>query len=281
MSKFDFSNLMHGFSMTNPVVLTEMRNGDPVVAYVNAFEGRELAHIRTLYQDRRSGAWCPGNKGISFPVEEMSRVVDALAKRFPLSKSTQRYWRESASQSVMDDYAAGRAKTVQAGQKQEKKTAPVADAKPLAKPSRYTREWLETRDEPTLRNILKYAGLSQDGYKGRLIGRILEAQGEKAVNEPTNAQWRQFMQLTFELSPENLTCDGELSRTQVQRKKAAIEKQWLSLERAVGRNITEDEVLAWGENNTRAAAAALEATVVQPKNGAGLGKAKAWPGIGR
>lgn len=51
-----------------------------------------------------------------------------------------------------------------------------------------------------------------------------------------------FEQLVGELSPENLTCDGELSRSMVQAKLRNIRGAWKELEKIIGRKVTEDEV---------------------------------------
>jgi len=51
-----------------------------------------------------------------------------------------------------------------------------------------------------------------------------------------------FMQLSCELSPENLCCDGELSHSQVIKKLARLRKEWAVLERRVGRKVSEEEV---------------------------------------
>ena len=59
-------------------------------------------------------------------------------------------------------------------------------------------------------------------------------------------QYSKFLKLASELSPENLTCDGELSRGQVNIKYKRLKKQWLRLERVVGRSVTESEVWDWG-----------------------------------
>ena len=48
--------------------------------------------------------------------------------------------------------------------------------------------------------------------------------------------------LSSELSPENLSCDGELSRTAINQKLRAIRGEWKEIEKKIGRNITEDEV---------------------------------------
>jgi len=51
-----------------------------------------------------------------------------------------------------------------------------------------------------------------------------------------------FMQLSCDLSPENLSCDGELPHSQVVKKLARLRKEWAVLERKVGRKVSEEEV---------------------------------------
>jgi hypothetical protein len=52
-----------------------------------------------------------------------------------------------------------------------------------------------------------------------------------------------FMRLTNELSPENLHCDGEISRAEANRKYKRLMKEWHALEAQVGRTVTEYEVI--------------------------------------
>jgi hypothetical protein len=47
-----------------------------------------------------------------------------------------------------------------------------------------------------------------------------------------------FAVLVQEMSPENLTCDGELSQSRVYQKMRKLNKQWLRLEKDLGRNVT-------------------------------------------
>lgn len=54
-----------------------------------------------------------------------------------------------------------------------------------------------------------------------------------------------FSSLVSRLSPENLCCDGEISRAEVQRRHRQIIKEWRELEVKVGRKVSEDEVYAW------------------------------------
>jgi hypothetical protein len=59
----------------------------------------------------------------------------------------------------------------------------------------------------------------------------------------SEAQQKEFQSLASQLSPENLHCDGEITRAQAQRKYRAIMKRWRALEKALGRKVSEDE--AW------------------------------------
>ncbi len=47
------------------------------------------------------------------------------------------------------------------------------------------------------------------------------------------------------VAPSWLTCDGELSRREVNRRYSKLQRQWRALERKAGRAVTEDEVWAW------------------------------------
>ena len=60
-----------------------------------------------------------------------------------------------------------------------------------------------------------------------------------------------FDALLGELSPENLTCDGELSRAQVAAKSNRLHAIWAALEEIAGRKVPESEVWTWYEQNRR------------------------------
>lgn len=51
-----------------------------------------------------------------------------------------------------------------------------------------------------------------------------------------------FENLCGELSPENFTCDGELSRADQAKKSVAINATWKELESIAGRKFTQEEV---------------------------------------
>lgn len=54
---------------------------------------------------------------------------------------------------------------------------------------------------------------------------------------------QQFLELAGELSPENLSCDGELSRSRVKQKFTQLKREWARLEKQIGMSVKED--LVW------------------------------------
>ena len=60
----------------------------------------------------------------------------------------------------------------------------------------------------------------------------------------TRQQHEGFLRLASALSPENLHCDGEISRSAAARKAVQLRKQWRALEAEVGQRVTEDDVWA-------------------------------------
>ena len=61
----------------------------------------------------------------------------------------------------------------------------------------------------------------------------------------TAAIREKFIELSYRLEPENLTCDGEASGFEVAYKESAINAEWKALERGVGRKVGEFEVGEW------------------------------------
>ena len=47
--------------------------------------------------------------------------------------------------------------------------------------------------------------------------------------------------LCGELSPENISCDGELSKTAIRKRASAIRAEWKEIERKLGRKVSEEE----------------------------------------
>lgn len=58
----------------------------------------------------------------------------------------------------------------------------------------------------------------------------------------STAMLQRFFDLTCQLSPENLHCDGEISMAAANRKYRRLMQNWRALEVAVGRQVTEAEV---------------------------------------
>jgi len=54
-----------------------------------------------------------------------------------------------------------------------------------------------------------------------------------------------FADLACQLSPENISCDGECSASEVRRRKASINRQWAELERRAGQKVSESETWGW------------------------------------
>ena len=63
------------------------------------------------------------------------------------------------------------------------------------------------------------------------------------VNGITIKNWRRFMELDSEMSPEVVCCDGEISRTAAKRRYQALLNRWHALEREVGRKVDEFELV--------------------------------------
>ena len=58
----------------------------------------------------------------------------------------------------------------------------------------------------------------------------------------SDTQHKAFMNLACRLSPENLHCDGEISRAQANSRYRQIMKEWRALEKQVGHKVHEDYV---------------------------------------
>jgi hypothetical protein len=54
--------------------------------------------------------------------------------------------------------------------------------------------------------------------------------------------FQKFDALSCDLSPENLTCDGELSRRQVDMRYREIMREWRLLEKQAGFSVSQEEV---------------------------------------
>lgn len=58
----------------------------------------------------------------------------------------------------------------------------------------------------------------------------------------TRESFDKFEELYYRLEPENLTCDGEASKTEILYRERRIKAEWRELEKALGRKVKYDEV---------------------------------------
>lgn len=59
---------------------------------------------------------------------------------------------------------------------------------------------------------------------------------------PEDRAWRVLSRLAGALSPENLSCDGELRGAKLITKRRRLLKEWAEQEKVLGRKVTEDDV---------------------------------------
>jgi len=64
----------------------------------------------------------------------------------------------------------------------------------------------------------------------------------KSLNEKV---MERFFELTNNLSPENLSCDGELSQSQIHKRHTEIMTEWRQLENKIGMKVTEADAWEW------------------------------------
>jgi hypothetical protein len=53
---------------------------------------------------------------------------------------------------------------------------------------------------------------------------------------------KQFSDLTYRLSPENIACDGEISNGEADSRYSQAMREWEALERKLGRKVSECQV---------------------------------------
>jgi hypothetical protein len=78
----------------------------------------------------------------------------------------------------------------------------------------------------------------------KLENAALKAKRAPQVKRPDAEIMRDILGVYNELSPENLTCDGELSQSRVRARYRALQAQLGRLQRELGRTVTETEAYA-------------------------------------
>lgn len=74
------------------------------------------------------------------------------------------------------------------------------------------------------------------------MNKVKVSDNEK-VNGITVENWKKFDILMGDMSPENVCCDGEISRAEANRRYSKLVKRWHALEKEVGRKVDELEVI--------------------------------------
>lgn len=89
-------------------------------------------------------------------------------------------------------------------------------------------------------NVLRNAEITRKG-----VGRRAAIAAQKG--ELTPEIKREFVSLASQLSPENLSWDGERSATETRKAAARLNRRWNELEKEIGRQVTESEAWGFGE----------------------------------
>lgn len=65
---------------------------------------------------------------------------------------------------------------------------------------------------------------------------------EAKLPETEQEIFKAFDRVLTDLSPENLSCDGELSGAQVRKRARELKAEWKELEKLFGRRVSESDV---------------------------------------
>lgn len=86
-----------------------------------------------------------------------------------------------------------------------------------------------------------YSTLSPEDKKLWVKAERQRAKRNAPKNGLSTELTRSFADLACRLSPENLHCDGEISRAQAQVRYNQIIREWKALEKKAGRKVAESE----------------------------------------
>jgi hypothetical protein len=68
-----------GFEPRDFVVVCNKDEDEVIATYMSEFKGRDYFHVRTIYQEDKTGDWCPG-KGFSVPAELAAKLCENIGK---------------------------------------------------------------------------------------------------------------------------------------------------------------------------------------------------------
>ena len=95
-----------------------------------------------------------------------------------------------------------------------------------------------------------------DGTRGyRVSPTMLRAASGSAPKRSEDDVMRDIFNQYVGLSPENLSADGERSRSEVSRRRTAIYRRLIGLQFELGREVSEDQAWAWYAQQSRSASA--------------------------
>lgn len=150
---------------------------------------------------------------------------------------------------------------------------------------------MEARHMHKVARSTKYEGMEKDKIFEEKRDKYNNSRGNQNIQELSDSEVVEklkamdvetsdkFRELVSNLSPENLSCDGELSRSAVNARYRKLMGQWVKAEREVGFKVTENVVWDWifweRENDPESAERAWERSRDRSRNSleAILGKA--------
>jgi len=101
------------------------------------------------------------------------------------------------------------------------------------------------------RLVRKVGGTAEVPAKPTLVPPLSAA--TSAARRPDAQIMGEFLGIYCAMSPENLSCDGELSRAQVQARYASLKARLKALAAEFGRMVSEDEAYRWSDARRRTA----------------------------
>ena len=68
-----------GFEPRDFVAVCNKDDDEVIATYMSEFKGRDYFHVRTIYQEDKTGDWCPG-KGFSVLAELAGKLCENIGK---------------------------------------------------------------------------------------------------------------------------------------------------------------------------------------------------------
>lgn len=91
----------------------------------------------------------------------------------------------------------------------------------------------------------KFPASSVSNVQRKGEGRRAAIESQKSREPLTEEIKAEFVDLACQLSPENISCDGERSRADIRKATVAIQRRWRGLEARIGRSVGESEAFGF------------------------------------